>query len=540
MRSRYSNVLLLVAAILAFLPVLAVDFLLDIYVRGHERGNLQQRVDSVASSLQVVSYEALGDLRQLISDGPSLCSPAFLDQARTLIEQGTAIRQVLVENTNGVQFCDALGRTMSFRPLSAELAVPGRSETLRLVAVGPSRSPMFQVSMMFGTGRRLSVFTAASTGSDQTVMQGFEQGSVIRLQLTDGTLIAEMGDSAGYDARGGAEYLESSALAGDLPMKVTAALPFAVARASYAALDTAFTLLTCLSCGTWLLVALRFVRRNELPAFDLERAIALGEIRPYYQPVIDLRSGQLAGCEVLCRWEKRTGEVVPPGMFIEYAEATGLAIPMTVSLMQQVSRDLDELTRLIPGLKISINLFEGHFRDNRIVEDVHNIFEASAIEFRQLVFEITERSPLDKHPHTQNVIAGLHALGCRLAMDDAGTGHSNLAYMQTLGVDIVKIDRVFVDMIKTGVQQVPVLDGLINMSRELGTDVIAEGVETEEQAIYLRARGVIMAQGYLFAPPLKAKAYCNFARAVNAHLIDNPRAAADATEPAEHKIVSAA
>src|SRR6185312_10354899 len=99
---------------------------------------------------------------------------------------------------------------------------------------------------------------------------------------------------------------------------------------------------------------------------------------------------------------------------------------------------------------------------------------------------------------------GLHALGVRLAMDDVGTGHSNLAYMQTLGVDVIKIDRVFVDMVKPETQQVPVLDGLISMCRDLGTEIIAEGVETEAQALYLRGRGVVMAQGFLFAPALKA------------------------------------
>lgn len=519
MRFRYANVLLLIAAILAFVPVMAVDLLLDVYVRGRERADLQLRTEAVASRLQLATYDALGDIRQLIANGPSLCSPSFVDEAKSLIEQGGALRQVLVENVNGVQFCDALGRAMQVRPVSEPMALPGRSETLRLVSIGPNNVQMLQIALMFGVGRRLSVFVPALAENAQSMIQGLGAGAMVRVALTDGTLVGESGDTAGYDNPSGSDYIEVSAFAGDLPIKVTAAVPFAVARADYAALDAAFTLLTCLSCGTWLVVALRFVRGGRMPSFDLERAIADGEIRPYYQPVIDLRSGTLAGCEVLCRWEKRSGEVVQPGLFIEYAETSGLAIPMTVSLMQQVARDLGELNRDVPGLKVSINLFEGHFRDNRIVEDVHTIFGASSLAFRQLVFEITERSPLDKHPHTKSVIAGLHALGSKLAMDDAGTGHSNLAYMQTLGVDIIKIDRVFVDMIKSGVQQVPVLDGLINMSRELDTEVIAEGVETEEQAIYLRARGVVMAQGYLFAPPLKAKAYCNFARAVNAHLL---------------------
>jgi EAL domain-containing protein (putative c-di-GMP-specific phosphodiesterase class I) len=169
----------------------------------------------------------------------------------------------------------------------------------------------------------------------------------------------------------------------------------------------------------------------------------------------------------------------------------------------------------MPDLKVSVNLFEGHFRDSNIVEDVQAIFGGSNIAFRQLVFEITERTPIGNSTTAHAVIAGFHAMGVRLAMDDVGTGHSNLAYMQTLGVDVIKIDRVFVDMIKSDTQAVPVLDGLIAMCRDLGTEIIAEGVETEAQALYLRGRGVVMAQGFLFAPALKTTAFKELARALN-------------------------
>jgi len=218
---------------------------------------------------------------------------------------------------------------------------------------------------------------------------------------------------------------------------------------------------------------------------------------------------------VLCRWEKKSGEVVPPGAFIEYAEVTGLAVPMTVSLMRQVKIDLSELCRDMPDIKVSINLFEGHFRNGNVIEDVQTIFGGSSISYRQLVFEITERQPLSQMQTATTVIAGLHALGCRVAMDDAGTGHSNLAYLQTLGVDVIKIDRVFTEMVKEGTTQVPVLDGLISMAHDLGTEIVAEGVETEAQALYLRARGVVHAQGYLFAPALRVAPFQDLARALN-------------------------
>src|SRR3569623_1952644 len=185
--------------------------------------------------------------------------------------------------------------------------------------------------------------------------------------------------------------------------------------------------------------------------------------------------------------------MVMPGAFIDYAELTGLAIPMTLSLMQQVRSDLNELCLEAPDLKISINLFEGHFRDSSIVEDVQAIFGSSNVSFRQLVFEITERRPIG----------------------NSTAAHSVLACMHALGVDEIKIDRIFVDMIKPDTKVVPVLDGLISMCRDLGTDIIAEGVETEAQALYLRSHGVVMAQGFLFAPALKAPAFRALARALN-------------------------
>ena len=103
----------------------------------------------------------------------------------------------------------------------------------------------------------------------------------------------------------------------------------------------------------------------------------------------------------------------------------------------------------------------------------------------------------------------------RLAPGSPCTGHSNLAYIATLGVDVIKIDRIFVDMVKPGTTQVPVLDGLIAMAKDLGCEIVAEGVETEAQAIYLRSRGVIQAQGYIFAPALKVGAFKELALALH-------------------------
>jgi EAL domain-containing protein (putative c-di-GMP-specific phosphodiesterase class I) len=514
-KSKYANVLMLLAAIAAFLPLLAVDFLVDSYVRVKERAVLQASADAIAANVQTAAYDTIGSLRRVLADSPSLCTPSFIANVHKQMEQSLYLRQVLVENHNGVQYCDALGKAVSYSALSRPLTIPNHTETLQMARLGGLDAPVLKVTQGFGDARKVSAFSPLVASTPQSLLAGMKPTTTVRLSLSDGTEVMTAGDANAFGNHGDTEYLTVDSFAGELPLKVSATVPFAVVRTDYADLDAGFTVLCCLMCGAFLALALQYVRRSDLPAFDLERAIAAGELKPYYQPVINLRTGSLVGCEVLCRWEKKNGEVVPPGAFIEYAEVTGLAVPMTVSLMQQVRADLSDLCREMPDLKVSINLFEGHFRDGNGVEDVQAIFGGSPIGFRQLVFEITERQPLSQMQTANSVIGALHALGCRVAMDDAGTGHSNLAYLQTLGIDVIKIDRVFVDMIREGSAQVPVLDGLIAMARDLGTEIVAEGVETEAQALYLRARGVVHAQGYLFAPALRVAPFRDLARALN-------------------------
>jgi EAL domain-containing protein (putative c-di-GMP-specific phosphodiesterase class I) len=510
-KSRYSHIVTLVAAILAFVPVVGVDWLLDGYIRNREQAFLHQTLQVITARAQAGAYDAISAVRSIVADSPSLCAPTFAANVRKALAQSAYVREIQVRNPDGVLYCDAYGANATYTPLTADLTIPGAAETIGVGTLGPLTTPVMKLTEAVGTERLVSAFVPLIAGTPDSLLTRFRSSATVRIALTTGAPLVSLGNPQ-PDSNG----ISAVTFAGELPIQAQATVPFTAARDDYSDLHMSFTAIACLMSGAFLILALQYVRRSKLPAVDLERAIRAGEIRPYYQPVINLRTGELAGCEVLCRWEKPGGDVVMPGAFIDYAEMTGLAIPMTISLMEQVRADLGELSAQMPALKISINLFEGHFRDGGIVEDVRAIFGDSKIGFRQLVFEITERQPLANSRVASSVIAGLHALGCRLAMDDVGTGHSNLAYMQTLGVDVIKIDRVFIDMVKADTQQVPVLDGLISMCRELGTEIIAEGVETEAQALYLRRHGVVMAQGFLFAPALKVKAFCDLAQALGA------------------------
>ena len=253
-------------------------------------------------------------------------------------------------------------------------------------------------------------------------------------------------------------------------------------------------------------------RATSNPVAEIERALDAGEFVPYYQPIVDIRSGQLRGAEVLVRWRKPDGTLVLPGSFIPLAELSGLILDMTRDLMRRVCAEAGAAIGRRPALKISFNFAGKLFADELIVKDVRNIFSASPINLSQVVLEVTERDPIENLTETRRIIAALQGLGVRIAIDDVGTGHSGLSYMLKLGVDIIKIDKMFVDSIGTDRNSTTIVETLVDLAHNMRMDVVAEGVENFEQVMHLRELGIRSAQGYVFAPPLPGSAFLQLRR----------------------------
>lgn len=513
MTSRISQVLLVIGALICFLPVVAVDYFLDNYVRGRETQRLRTQVQAITDETQKSAYQGVVAIRTILANSPSLCTPTFIANVRQQLQADYQLKQVVVENLNGVQYCDGYDQVVTYSVLSDALAIPGADETLSVVKFEDDKLPSLRITEAVGHDRFISAFVGISPHVLDGIPKEFGFITGLRMRLTDGADLLVLGESMPQSED--SKYIVAHGLADALPLLTEAVVPFDVVRADYADLGIGLTVITAIMSAAFLVLAVQYVRRTRLQGLDLEFAMNHGELKPYYQPVMDLSSGRVSGCEVLIRWQKRSGEIVSPNVFIDFAETSGLALPMTIQLMQQVRGDLSGLCKDMPELKVAINLFEGHFRDTTIVDDVQAIFEGSDIAYTQLVFEITERRPLEDQLASTAVIGGLQALGCRLAIDDAGTGHSNLQYIQTLGVDIIKIDRIFVSMVDADTTQLPVLDGLITMALGMGAEVVAEGVETEAQALYLREKGVMQAQGFLFAPALEKGEFIKLTRALN-------------------------
>jgi diguanylate cyclase (GGDEF)-like protein/PAS domain S-box-containing protein len=229
---------------------------------------------------------------------------------------------------------------------------------------------------------------------------------------------------------------------------------------------------------------------------ELRRALERGELTLHYQPVLELGSGRVAGVEALARWRHPTRGFISPEVFIPLAEERGLIRELDRYVL---GRALQEATAL-PGW-VAINLSAHSFRDLGFERFLRESLEQSAAAPDKLLLEITERSLADPQV-AQPVLKRLRALGVRVAVDDFGTGYSSLTYLRSFPLDHLKVDRSFVGGIGSRPQDEAILRGIFFMAGSLGLECIAEGVETAEQAEWLRREGCALAQGYHFARPM--------------------------------------
>ena len=227
----------------------------------------------------------------------------------------------------------------------------------------------------------------------------------------------------------------------------------------------------------------------------LQAGLARREFVPFYQPVVDSRSQQVVGFEALLRWQ-RGGGLIPPGAFIDYAEEQQLILPMTSQLLEKVIADLPKLA---PGQWVSVNIVAAHLEHPHLR---NLLLQHGWPSPAQLTFELTERKPITDIKTVVIEITALQQQGYHFKLDDFGTGYGGFAYLQRLGIRQIKIDKMFVDTIGTDDLKRSVLDATIAFYRESGMEMIAEGVERQEQVDYLQQHGVHLIQGYVYAPPM--------------------------------------
>lgn len=244
--------------------------------------------------------------------------------------------------------------------------------------------------------------------------------------------------------------------------------------------------------------------RVELAA-DLQGAVGRGELRVFYQPILDLASQELRGFEALVRWMHPSRGLLPPAAFIPLAEQNGLIHEIDTWVLCQATTEANRWGHedaRFAQLSIHVNLSPMQLHEPDLIDTVANALSSAGLEPRLLTLELVESSVVDDLEIARARLAELKVLGVRIAVDDFGTGYSSLSHLRTLPIDELKIDKSFIAAMETSEQARTLVHSLIQLGAALGINIVAEGIEDAEQLVHLRDEDCIQGQGYLFARPL--------------------------------------
>jgi diguanylate cyclase (GGDEF)-like protein/PAS domain S-box-containing protein len=239
---------------------------------------------------------------------------------------------------------------------------------------------------------------------------------------------------------------------------------------------------------------------------DLQHALVRGEFVLHYQPIVDLTTGEVEAVEALVRWQHPTRGLLPPSTFIQVAEETGMIVPLGVWVLGEACRQTAAWRRSIPaaaGLSVNVNLSTRQLLEADLVPRVSEVLSESGLDPTALTLEVTEGSLMQDVEQTAAKLRALKELGIRLALDDFGTGSSSLGYLQQFPIDVLKIDKSFVDGVaEPGSDASALVTAIIELARTLHLGTVAEGIETSAQVDALRPTSCQGGQGFLFARPL--------------------------------------
>jgi EAL domain-containing protein (putative c-di-GMP-specific phosphodiesterase class I) len=240
---------------------------------------------------------------------------------------------------------------------------------------------------------------------------------------------------------------------------------------------------------------------------SLRNSLKRGEFEVYYQPLVNIDSGQIVGTEALVRWQHPERGLVLPAEFIPVAEETGLIVPLGEWVLRTACAQNKAWQEAgLPPMRVAVNLSARQFQQRNLLDMVAQVLDRTGMAPHYLQLEITEGVAMQDVDFTIAVLERLRGMGIQIAMDDFGTGYSSLSYLKLLPVNAVKIDRSFVRDLTIDPNDAAIATAVIAMAHNLKLSVIAEGVETEEQLDFLKGRDCDEMQGFLFSKAVPAEA----------------------------------
>jgi sensor c-di-GMP phosphodiesterase-like protein len=509
---KYKWIAAVVGILLAGLPVLLLTSWL------HKQGEPEVSVAANASIriTELIIDEAVTGFHELDARGVRSCRTSDVQILQQMVFASASIRELAVVDRNGQTLCTDRGNVFVPRDVIATATTSNPEIILDVVRTAEGNERLLRVRRLDSRGKGgLSALLHVNQLLPRIAPDGAPFLGYARMTLADGTMIGTLGKNP-LESNQQSDPIVGRAISKRYGPILTVAMVRHSAIANYDDLRRVGIVFTSLTAFVILACAFVVVRwQPNDPISIIQDALISDEFVPYYQPIIDINSGKLLGAEILVRWRKSDGSIVEPAAFVALLETSDLVRDLTCVLMRRVCAEVGATLATRPKMYIAFNVAPRHISDPAIINDVGSIVEASPVVFQQIVLELTERSELEDGEAAHRVIVALQGLGIRIALDDFGTGRNGLSHIQKLGVDIIKIDKSFVDTITTARQSQAITTTLVSLASALELQVIAEGVETFEQVTALRQYGIDAAQGYIFAPPLPGSAFLELVKALD-------------------------
>ncbi|MDP9894858.1 sensor c-di-GMP phosphodiesterase-like protein [Variovorax boronicumulans] len=469
----------------------------------------QEKIRSAAAAVIAKPLERVTEINLAFQELQALevqpCTMQHLEALRSIAFRSAIIRDVIYRD-QGVLCSANLGTAASALPSqNPDFATEGGRQIWRNVDL--SLAPGVK-STLVKEGRYGLLIAPEDPGA---VSSGHYALSVVLLNRNHRTMLVIRGADPGIDRSplvSGSTYwlrgdlISVACLTGQTTCYILKTNWGAVLLANAILLLVAGILAcACTVAGIALCLARKF-RSRTIDAMFRE-AVRHEELFMHYQPVVDNRTGAVVSAEALMRWTLRSGKVISPAIFIPIAEENDLIGNLTCLALQRVSEDLGSFLLRHADFKVSVNVVPADMVDSRFHLALRRNFEERGIAPAQLSFELTERTSA-KLESAMAVLLDLGRRGHEIYIDDFGTGYANLSYLSDLKVDKIKLDKKFTDTVGTGTLRERIVPSVIDLARELGVQIIVEGVENAEQVNYFRSHGVHLMQGWFYAPALPA------------------------------------
>jgi c-di-GMP phosphodiesterase len=486
---------LVAASLVAF--VTGGHFAAKAVIQGQQSRQLEELTDVALRRSEVAVEFGAATLDELAKRGPLNCDPVSLQSVRLQVYQRAAVKDIRLVNRDGSVICSGLEfdngwveRPDMLRSKDNQLLL-FRVDQFSGVALGVLRDIDERTSLVAILGMNsylLDIMPAELRAHSEVVLELNNGSEIGRFALKRH---AEFAQPISFNNVSSRYPLHATILVEASALQRWNGEAYWPAMLIALGLGTAFGLLLT-----------RTTARLEGPIADIDRGLARGEFKPFYQPIFDLRTGAILGCEALARWIREDGSIIPPMSFIPLAESSGRIEPMTWQILATALKELYPRLREDKQFKLSINVAPRHMLSDGFVETLRRVVVGGKVSARQIVLEVTERDELTDLGRAAAAVKQLQGFGFKVAMDDVGVGHSGLSQMKGLGANTIKIDKFFVDTITEDKSAATIVETLARLARDLHMTVVAEGIETVEQVQALIACGIEEGQGYLVSPPL--------------------------------------